>query len=523
MHLTTNQAGVLNMLANSFTGRKTFIGELIQNARRAGATFIKFSLQSDNYLVVKDNGCGVADFNKLLTMCESGWSEEVRQRDEPYGVGFLSAILASEHFSVASHGQVLEAYTAKLLAGERAHTYSAANKPGTEIRLKLKSGLSSYDLSYHMKQLAAGCEIDVFLEEQKLETPLRLQGQQWAEPIPDVGVLIWNEELASRMITSPRYFLQGLPIKVVGASNSDYGEWAVHLNSPQYRGRMPDRDQVIDLDYVEIKSKVEEATKRLISRWFDTLDGCPSYEQYRFLSYNYPELLDRVKVIPVGVFGVPDNVTEVTSNRCREVRQYDQEVTPEDTDFRYVKWLSIDDGLEVALAQLLDKLDIPMTTELRLPSWVLGRRIEYDCVELSPVGEHHVYHGVRTGLHHNLSIYDGVSAVGVTLYDGDEVLLSGEIDCSIYDSGELYLIGDPDHGLFYQDLNYQDDSESWDEERIAEDLESLEEELTLLRGGDITELIRKALETVAHRPSLHLRSYKVTFNNIQATKVEEIK
>lgn len=48
--------------------------ELLQNARRAGATKVTIS-NRDGCVTVKDNGPGIDDFAKLLDLGGSGWDE----------------------------------------------------------------------------------------------------------------------------------------------------------------------------------------------------------------------------------------------------------------------------------------------------------------------------------------------------------------------------------------------------------------------------------------------------------------
>lgn len=62
-----------------FSGERICVRELLQNARRAGATRINiYTDRSDpNYFRIDDNGSGVSDFQSLLTLGGSGWEPEV--------------------------------------------------------------------------------------------------------------------------------------------------------------------------------------------------------------------------------------------------------------------------------------------------------------------------------------------------------------------------------------------------------------------------------------------------------------
>jgi hypothetical protein len=70
--------------------------ELLQNARRAGATVLEISIEELTQatgpcrIVVQDNGRGIEDFQSLLTLGGSGWEAETQVREDPAGMGFFS-------------------------------------------------------------------------------------------------------------------------------------------------------------------------------------------------------------------------------------------------------------------------------------------------------------------------------------------------------------------------------------------------------------------------------------------------
>ena len=58
--------------------------EILQNARRAGATEVKIT-NKDNLVTVHDNGSGIDDFQKLLDLGGSGWDEKMEAGEDPAG------------------------------------------------------------------------------------------------------------------------------------------------------------------------------------------------------------------------------------------------------------------------------------------------------------------------------------------------------------------------------------------------------------------------------------------------------
>ncbi len=63
--------------------------EILQNARRAGATEVRIS-NKEGLVTVEDKGSGIDDFQKLLDLGGSGWDEKTEAGEDPAGVGLFS-------------------------------------------------------------------------------------------------------------------------------------------------------------------------------------------------------------------------------------------------------------------------------------------------------------------------------------------------------------------------------------------------------------------------------------------------
>ncbi|MCP5927888.1 hypothetical protein NL327_28940, partial [Klebsiella pneumoniae] len=64
------------------------ICELLQNARRAGATGVALALNgagAEHFLHITDDGHGIADPVSIVTLGRSGWSDETRRAEDPAG------------------------------------------------------------------------------------------------------------------------------------------------------------------------------------------------------------------------------------------------------------------------------------------------------------------------------------------------------------------------------------------------------------------------------------------------------
>lgn len=96
---------LLTKASRLFTGTlEGRITEILQNARRAGATEVEIANQ-DGYVTVRDNGSGIEDFAKLLDLGGSGWEESFEQSEDPAGVGLFC--LAPRPVTIRSNGQLV--------------------------------------------------------------------------------------------------------------------------------------------------------------------------------------------------------------------------------------------------------------------------------------------------------------------------------------------------------------------------------------------------------------------------------
>ena len=79
------------------------VNELLQNARRAGATAIVIShTKADTgiHLTIADDGTGVADPAQMLALGDSGWDSPIAAREDPAGMGVFS--LAGKDVTITS-------------------------------------------------------------------------------------------------------------------------------------------------------------------------------------------------------------------------------------------------------------------------------------------------------------------------------------------------------------------------------------------------------------------------------------
>jgi hypothetical protein len=542
MKLELNQSNALRLLADAFTGRRTFVNELLQNARRAGASKIVVHSEK-NLLRVFDDGCGVSDFQKLLTLCESGWSADVVEHDQPYGVGFLSAILASKSFVVVSGGKMLTANVDELLAGKPADidTEFAPTLPDdmtTGVYLDMRDSIPYITdvLGPAVRGFPVPVELSTGLQ---YERPLAEDVGRYKLHLDGIGTLVWDGVADRSYIPDAQLFLQGLPIYLpkqqagIRNKNDYYGSahFGLHLDSKLFKGRMPDRDQLIGDDFSWIIKPVHDA---IVQMWEQSLEDCkfePSYDFYKQLTCEHGRhLIEKVQVIPAGVFSKIDSDLEHVLLRSDNYPYYRSNgaVVCKESDFRFTDSIDLEDGADVAMLRCLEQNDVLIANYGILPSWACEHRIEVEAVQAVPVvdGKDAELSSVRLDIRGGGYIYAvECDSVRIELLDRDDnVVLSCVEDdfCPTVD-GELYLVDGTCSAspyFFKQDYDFAtEDQYDWDEVKIDSLCDSFNVEWAMHKGAGFEVLLQKALQGIDPR-RLAGKTFTVQFSNDSWPKIE---
>lgn len=311
VQLKINKENLVNHLRYAFTNKFTVISELMQNARRAGSDYVSFNYDEDNkVLVVEDQGCGLDDPQTILTIAESGWSEDIKDSETPYGLGFMSALFSAEHVKIESNSMSIEFHTESVLNFNMISVFPSDKKVGTRITL---TGLDLH-VAGAVSGFSHGYPIKVFFngEEQKRDHALDGPLDFITTPLGDMRITDLDKPIdkAFRLGTQDlTVYLQGIQVYRSRAAHCSQTN-IVHLDASQFKGRLPDRDKLIDEK--EVINQVMAMIKlywqsRLISD-VKNLDG-------QFIAKRYFEtlkfwdqiaLLNTVDYLPTEVLGVYD-------------------------------------------------------------------------------------------------------------------------------------------------------------------------------------------------------------------------
>src|SRR3546814_16017486 len=93
IHSRVDPAAVTKVTRLFNTTLGDILSELIQNARRAGASAVDLKvIEADEaaFLAIVDDGAGIEDPSVILALGRSGWGDDIARREDPAGMGVFS-------------------------------------------------------------------------------------------------------------------------------------------------------------------------------------------------------------------------------------------------------------------------------------------------------------------------------------------------------------------------------------------------------------------------------------------------
>ncbi|WP_278937923.1 ATP-binding protein [Pseudomonas helleri] len=278
IRVNIHEAGALRNQRYAFTDRFTLVSELLQNARRAGATGIEIDYnEATQTLQVCDNGTGIKHFQALLSIHQSGWDAELRDTEQAFGVGFSQCLYSARQCVVASGYQRIDFDCAAALAQQPIEVIeTAAFVRGTCVELR---GVELPGWQERIERLCVGFPLPVRLNGKALARPLALSELQTQPTNIGEVFLLGRDDGWSR--TDMMVFLQGCcvwrsPFSMVSQVN------VVHLDPCQFLARLPDHDTLMDEDVqlARIKATLQDCWQQLLRERLEQLGEQRFLERY---------------------------------------------------------------------------------------------------------------------------------------------------------------------------------------------------------------------------------------------------
>lgn len=250
-----NQAKLLASLRYAFTNKYTVVTELMQNARRAKASYVAVDYDGKaQTLTVRDDGVGITEWQALFTVGESGWEASTVGDEHAFGMGFMKSLYSARRCNVRSRGRMIAFDTAEALRQVPIEVQAAPGATETVVSL---DGVLLEELDRRMEVLASAFPIPVLYNGRSLARPVALDAKPFAAtPIGHVH-LVGLED--GKAVASTLLVLQGFVVS--GDPRFDREGNIVHLDPRQFLARLPDRDVLID--EADVVSQVDASLRAM--------------------------------------------------------------------------------------------------------------------------------------------------------------------------------------------------------------------------------------------------------------------
>lgn len=511
--LKVNEQSLIQNLRFAFSKGTTYLSELLQNARRAGASKIELTIDwKAGQVDVVDDGAGIADLQKVLSIAESGWGPEIMETETPYGMGFLSCLFAASHVTIVSKAQRIAFYTKDALDFSDIPVETLDLHSHSAYTLVQLDGVKNIPDEQDIKHMVAGFPIPVFLNGRELPRPHSIEGRGFRKT--EVGLISMPRSPNSEC----QVYLQGLPVNI-GMFNFPSASIhnVVHLDTTRFMGRIPDRDTVVDPQAAKdaviaamTELWVEKFTRigqQAIGKDVDFQRQVLRVHGAEFLKYEElrPLLNDFVVLPPqiiegaIEIFSLQSDaqVTDVFSFTKSDVESGMDGAVLFDSDD-----LWIDDDCQLALKALLmqQRIQIIHTAGLDSEHWVWAHLLSHPTHIQSAAAQ--CSDEVRIALTYGrmmATLCDSITVAAEFRVGYKEIrTITAEIkDYPLFQSCHGLLVPAESSGCYgaRQVSSYLEDNGDFDEETMERDDEIVSRHVQALRHPDPAKLLQEVLRS----------------------------
>jgi hypothetical protein len=227
------------------------LAELLQNARRAGASQIAVTAMSDPApkIVITDDGVGIASPQSLLSLGESDWREAQTYREDPAGMGFFSLAGRAIAITSSTGGDAFRlAIPADGWTGEHAHAVEAAAHPRGTAIVFAASEQWLRDLPREVERAARHFPIPVSLDGvPQTRTPF-LEGAVHRKKVAGLEIGVFPRQF---MAHEPNINFHGLTLhhRLPAIVETDYSHWSARIDivdAPDLHLVLPARKELVE-------------------------------------------------------------------------------------------------------------------------------------------------------------------------------------------------------------------------------------------------------------------------------------
>lgn len=232
--------------------------ELLQNARRAGATEIRVTTDP-SFVTIQDDGPGISDPRVLFSLGQSGWHDKVIRSEDAAGMGFFSLATAETVTITAQKAGTDESWVIEAnpdaFAGKSEITAQPGPKGHKGVTIRFPSNNILGD--YYLKRCAEHFPLPIYLNEKLVEQENYLDGALHVEEWKGLRIGIFRGQ------TSPRVNFQGIKsyTRLPQVEQMYYHTHSVKvdvIDCPDLKLVLPARKEVVkDTFYDQLCEKIE--------------------------------------------------------------------------------------------------------------------------------------------------------------------------------------------------------------------------------------------------------------------------
>lgn len=271
VELKVNVINQLRLLRQStFKDILCFLDEDIQNAQRAKAKNVYVTVNSKS-VIIENDGAILGNPQSLFSIAESGWDNETKETENPFGMGFFSNITISSLIEVYSGNKHITFDVDKMINTNNTEIFIEETKSITEgFKLVLNNFnfdvACSWDIRERVELLGKYIqELDIYYNGELQEKKDLTEGDDSV-----FQYKIDEEDCKGWISLGTNYwfgdnlniFYKGRLVKKL--ENSAYLKGDIHIYDKTLNLTSPDRKDIIKDDkYCKFKEKIKEYAKRL--------------------------------------------------------------------------------------------------------------------------------------------------------------------------------------------------------------------------------------------------------------------
>lgn len=254
------------------------LAELIQNARRAGASRVELRVteaEGVRLLSVSDDGQGIKDPTVVLALGRSGWDDTVAKREDPAGMGVFS--LAGRHVVIRSCsrttgiGWQIDIAPDAWESGTPIPVEPSTGAYGTEIIISLDEAWAAA-LDQSARYAARHAPICVLLNGERLKQEDWLAGARGLVEEDGVRIGIFDDHRTNQHSASINFHGVTVAGKLPSITDGDT-TWCVRVdivNAPDVQLVLPARKEMVENEALQ---RLRRAARRAVYRHLAGLKG----------------------------------------------------------------------------------------------------------------------------------------------------------------------------------------------------------------------------------------------------------